>query len=334
MWLCEFSARARLDRNGHKKGIMFFHLLLAAIAGPASAARLPVGVLTQPVPANTSFPGPYYSPSHYVSFVESGGARAVPVRHDEEAAFARIYAQIGGLWLPGGKHALLTAGTPYLRAVSYFVRRALADGDLAVGGNCLGLEALLVAVANDTGIMSDTADDVDVNMNLTLTPAAATSWLFAGAPPALLEAYAGGAVAYNHHGWGVNVSAFRASPALVAQFDVLATARSNHSVEYVAVVAQKATPPGRPPPSVFATMFESPCPQYCFYSPTVTHSRAAVGAMADLSARFVAAADAAVATRRPPSTVTPLPLPSALLRAQAREVWDDNECKDGCYFFA
>ena len=153
-----------------------------------------------------------------------GGARAVVVRHDSatEPDLARLYAQIGGLWLPGGDHPLIAAGTPYLRAGTYFVARALRDGDLAIGGNCLGLEALLVAAAGKD-VTSAPANAIDVNVNISLTDVASRAWLFDEIDPRIFET---GAVSYMHHGFGVPVDTFRATPALVAAFDLLATARS------------------------------------------------------------------------------------------------------------
>jgi len=68
-----------------------------------------VGVLTQPSIWNKFYPSDEYSyiADSYVKFLESSGARVVPLKFDTPAAnLTKTFAYLNGLLIPGGSAAL------------------------------------------------------------------------------------------------------------------------------------------------------------------------------------------------------------------------------------
>ncbi|CEM04335.1 unnamed protein product [Vitrella brassicaformis CCMP3155] len=93
----------------------------------------------------------------YVRFVESGGARVVPVRYDaSEDEWEYLFNSINGILFPGGA-MFLEGGSPYMRAHEFFVRRAMKafdQGDyFPVWGTCLGFEAIVDVISGDYSLI-------------------------------------------------------------------------------------------------------------------------------------------------------------------------------------
>lgn len=97
----------------------------APAPGPPPGTRRPlVGILSQPLPAAAAarlgFPPsspsrpPSFIAASYVKFVESGGARAVPVRFDAPAEETlRVFSAVNGLLLPGGSADVVSLKSRY-----------------------------------------------------------------------------------------------------------------------------------------------------------------------------------------------------------------------------
>ena len=131
-----------------------------------------IGILTQSIKGNVR--GDEYIATPYVKWVESGGARVVPVSHTAtEEELEEIFNKINGLVLAGGHQKLYvnetvyedvtfengtttrvesinTILTQYQNTVGWFIRRAerasKEEGDhFPIFGICLGHEAILLA---------------------------------------------------------------------------------------------------------------------------------------------------------------------------------------------
>ena len=286
-----------------------------------------VGILTQPT--HSSQPGDQMIKSHHVVFIESAGARAIAVPYNSTPAeLDELYSNLNGLWLPGGSHTLVSSNTTYMKTARYLIQRAMADGDFPIGGNCLGIETLIGAMAGTSlrDLWSNKATDVDKTRPLSFMPNATESWLFKDMDPAILAAFedSDSPIAYNHHAWGILLNRFNSIPALTSMFDVLATGRSEKTGDtYVQIVAGK-----KPLGNIFAMQFETPCPHACWKSNKISRTDIAISAMEAIGRRLVTAAAANSHHPKISSMV-----PSMLVKSQSREYFEDTSsyCVDGCF---
>ena len=90
----------------------------AAVAASLAAAQPPVasnpqpiiGILTMPNTAYAKSHGAQFFPASYVKFLESGGARVVPIRYDAPEATTRdLLRQINGALFTGGAASFFNA---------------------------------------------------------------------------------------------------------------------------------------------------------------------------------------------------------------------------------
>jgi gamma-glutamyl hydrolase len=134
-------------------------VLLLVMAGGPAAAQAPagpvIGVLTQPLDG-LGASGSAYIAASYVKYLETAGARVVPVLWDAPApALAQLMGGLNGLLLPGGGvYSIGNASSPFLAAARALLDQALqfnAAGDyFPVWGTCMGFEMLAMLVANST----------------------------------------------------------------------------------------------------------------------------------------------------------------------------------------
>lgn len=154
-----------------------------------------VGILTSPcndlckraeLPTATSFLA-----ASYVKLVEAAGARVVPVRVDKPwSEIEAVLDTVDMLLLPGGS-ATIAHGSTYYEVIKQLVskvRREAQQTDrqqLMVVGFCLGMEAVLSAMANDTSLVSPVAGMVDVSLPVHWQDHASTSQQ--GSRPSLIR---------------------------------------------------------------------------------------------------------------------------------------------------
>lgn len=108
-----------------------------------------IGIVTQP--NEDGWPGtqPYIAAS-YVKYVESAGARVVPINFDgSDEYLEQMYAQINGVLFPGGGQTL--DGSALLHTATFFVNKSVqayaSGGDyFPVVGHCQGFEVMLMAI--------------------------------------------------------------------------------------------------------------------------------------------------------------------------------------------
>ena len=105
-------------------------------------SRPVVGILSQPLDGENS----YYIAASYVKWLESAGARSIPIPYDaDQELVSEIFSQINGLLFPGGA-ADLPITAKYLWDLA--VERNLNGDFFPVWGTCLGFEFMLMLVAD------------------------------------------------------------------------------------------------------------------------------------------------------------------------------------------
>ena len=213
-------------------------LSTAALAASLAAAQYPdnpqpiIGILTMPNTAYAKSHGASFFPASYVKFLESGGARVVPILFDAPAASTlALLRQINGALFTGGAASFFEAdgvtlsqyGTTASLVFNESVAAHAAGESWPLWGTCLGHELISILGADaDGSVLTGGFDAENLTLPVTWTAAADASALW-GAAPDVRARLAGGAIAMNAHTFGVTPADFEANAALSGRFIVTAT---------------------------------------------------------------------------------------------------------------
>ena len=206
-----------------------------AVATTSGTDRPIIGIFAQPKTSTSCPDGKscQYIAASYVKFVESFGARAVPVAYDaDNATIDTLFKSLNGVLMPGGGAGVPAAAVRlYENAV-----RANLDGDhFPIWGTCNGFEWLVQLAGGtlDTGF-----DAENVSLPLDMTTAAPTSRLFSPLDASLYAMLQDpeATSAFNNHHAGITPERFAATPSLSEAFTVLSTSVDPNGVEFVSTM--------------------------------------------------------------------------------------------------
>ncbi|XP_076146595.1 gamma-glutamyl hydrolase-like [Alosa pseudoharengus] len=194
-----------------------------------------IGVLAQEVYKPQSKQNSYIAAS-YVKFLESAGARVVPVMINQtEEEYIQLFKSINGILFPGGGVNLVSSG--YAKAASIFYKLAIegaSQGDyFPVWGTCLGFEQLLLLTCGEN-LLSQT-NTTGVSLPLTFTKDAMESRLFKDFPPDLMKALESENITENSHTWSISVETFMKDEALNKFYKILST-NTDGNTEFVSTM--------------------------------------------------------------------------------------------------
>ncbi|KAM9475344.1 gamma-glutamyl hydrolase [Clarias gariepinus] len=231
-------------------------LILPVIAlSCASAARLPprgealndrpvIGILTQEVTdPNLQQYGRTYIPSSYVKYIESGGARVIPIRLNQtREQHEKIFRSINGLIFIGGAVDLETSDFAHTAGIYFrLALKANDEGDyFPIWGTCLGFQLLTVQVAGKNLLSNTMANNIAMPLNL--TSEAQSSRMFASFPPELFKALAEEPLTGNFHHYGVTEQVFIGNEKLSSFFTVLSTNEAKNGAVFVSTMEGKKYP--------------------------------------------------------------------------------------------
>ncbi|XP_056318171.1 gamma-glutamyl hydrolase [Danio aesculapii] len=182
-----------------------------------------IGVLAQdvfdPKPQRNS-----YIAASYIKFLESAGARVVPVMiNKSEDDYTRLFKSINGVLFPGGGVSLESSG--YSKAAGIFYRLALEaslNGDyFPVWGTCLGFELLTLLTSGEL-LLSHT-NTSGIALPLDFTEDVKGSRLFKEFPEELMKSLATEPLTENSHQWSITTENFTANEKLKKFYRVLST---------------------------------------------------------------------------------------------------------------
>jgi len=200
---------------------------LAILVYAATAQNLTnepvIGILTQPYGND---PLPAYIAASYVKYLESAGARVVPVFYDAPLAnLTTLFFQINGLLFPGGG-ADLTTNNTFTIAARHLYDLAIAannQGDyFPIWGTCLGFE-LISVLTGGPEVLVNGFNSENLPLALSFTPLAASSQIFSSYPAALVEVVQTQNVTMNNHVSGVVPESFTTNAELASFYNLLST---------------------------------------------------------------------------------------------------------------
>nr|XP_060631370.1 gamma-glutamyl hydrolase [Anolis sagrei ordinatus] len=195
-----------------------------------------VGILSQ----ETDFKsfqkfGKTYIAASYVKFLESAGARVVPIRLNlSDEAYDTIFNSINGILYPGGGVDLKTS--EFSRVAKIFYHKALEANDrgdyFPVWGTCLGHELLSYLTSGEDLLTWTNTDGFALPLNF--TQGAHDSRMFQGFPDDLLQAIASEPVTSHFHFWSLSVQNFTNNEKLRDFYKILTT--NDHNVEFISTM--------------------------------------------------------------------------------------------------
>ncbi|KAF7694887.1 gamma-glutamyl hydrolase [Silurus meridionalis] len=203
-----------------------------------------IGILTQEVSDPNLQPyGGTYIPSSYVNYVESGGARVIPIRLNQtREEHEKIFRSINGILFIGGAVDLETSD--FARTAGLYFRLAIKANDegepFPIWGTCLGFQLLTVQVAGQNLLSKTMA--YNISMPLNLTSEAQSSRMFAGFPPEMLKALSEEPLTGNFHHYGVTEQVFVGNKRLNSFFNVLSTNKAENGAVFVSTMEGKKYP--------------------------------------------------------------------------------------------
>ncbi|KAF3836219.1 hypothetical protein F7725_028777 [Dissostichus mawsoni] len=224
-----------------------------------------IGVLAQEVYSQKPNQTAYIAAS-YVKFLESAGARVVPVM----------------ILYPGGGVSIISSG--YERAAKIFYELAIeanSRGDyFPVWGTCLGFEQLMYLTSEKT-ILSQT-NTSGVALPLNFTNEIKDSKMFKDFPAELIEDLATQALTENSHKWSLAVLTHNSNEELKMFYKVLST-NTDGKVEFVSTVEAYDYP-------IYGTQWHPEKNAFEWTRPYIPHSPSAIKTTFYLAQFFVSEA--------------------------------------------
>ncbi|XP_028289732.1 gamma-glutamyl hydrolase [Gouania willdenowi] len=182
-----------------------------------------IGVLAQDISSPQGNWTSYIAAS-YVKFLESAGARVVPVMINKTPEeYKTLFNSINGILYPGGSANIFSSG--YEKAARIFYELAIEakkKGDhFPVWGTCLGLEQLMYLTSGKPVLSRTNTSGLALPLNF--TNKINDSKLFQNFPPQVLQDLALKPLTENSHKWSVTMATYNEDEKLQKFYKVLST---------------------------------------------------------------------------------------------------------------
>ncbi|XP_023982857.1 gamma-glutamyl hydrolase isoform X2 [Physeter macrocephalus] len=207
-------------------------------APPARTSKKPIiGILMQRCHSeNMKILGKYYIAASYVKYLESAGARVVPIRLDlKDEEYEKLFKSINGILFPGGGVNLMKSGYAHVAKIFYKLAiQGFGNGDyFPTWGTCLGFEELTYLVSGES--LLTLTDTVGIKMPLNFTRGPLQSRMFQNFPADLLLSLAVEPLTANFHKWSLSVKNFTMNEKLKAFFNILTTNTDGY-IEFISTM--------------------------------------------------------------------------------------------------
>jgi gamma-glutamyl hydrolase len=187
-----------------------------------------------------------YLAGSYVQYIESAGARVVPISmfstNDE---LDHLLSSVNGILFPGG-------GAPFPAAAKYVFDKVKEMNDAGdffpLWGTCMGFQWLLICASDDENILDPSdgtqMDAYNISLSLDYTLKAKSSKFFANQfiSSELVSIYGNDNVTMNNHHYGIWTDHFYETESLTSFYDVLSTNKDRNGDEFVSTIEAKHYP--------------------------------------------------------------------------------------------
>ncbi|XP_072323778.1 gamma-glutamyl hydrolase isoform X1 [Scyliorhinus torazame] len=223
--------------------LCIFSLFRCQLCGSPLNQRPIVGILAQKTSYRFENFGHSFIAASYVKYLESAGARVVPISIDlTEAQYKKLFYSINGLLIPGGGANLMTS--EYSKNAALFYKLALQANDhgtyFPIWGTCLGFEELTVITSGRKLLIN--TDTSNVSLRLNFTKDAQDSRMFKNFPVDLMNALAAEPLAANSHRWSISVKNFTSNTELKNFYKILSTNMDSKGIEFVSTIEAHSYP--------------------------------------------------------------------------------------------
>ena len=196
-----------------------------------------IGILSQTFDFDTS---PYpeltdkssYIMGAYVRFMQSAGARVVPIYYDEsdEDTLEKM-GKISGVLMPGGGGDYVAKG----QFISDQARKMNDEGSFfPVWGTCLGFERLAIYTASDQDNVLEKYGAHSISMELEFTENPMSSNMYCSMPSDQINSLETGNFTYNSHSYSVSPEKMKSDDSLRDFWTVTATTKDADGRDFVA----------------------------------------------------------------------------------------------------
>ena len=199
-----------------------------------------IGVLFQKLPSPISgVNGTSYLSAAYVKYLESAGARVVPIPIDiTKDELKKLFSYINGVIFPGGDADLMSSG--YQRNAEYIIKLTMEafhkEDYFPVWGTCLGLQAFAVILLKSDKVVTRSDGTWDKSMSLEFTKHVFKSKMFSNAPKKIMKIFESDKVTYNAHYNCVSIHSYTESRVLQSFFKVLSTNRDSRGKSFISTM--------------------------------------------------------------------------------------------------
>ncbi|XP_067836270.1 gamma-glutamyl hydrolase [Heptranchias perlo] len=202
-----------------------------------------IGVLAQKTFGAFKKFGNSYIAASYVKYLESAGARVVPISINlTEDEYAKLFYSINGVLIPGGGANLITS--PYAKIAALYYNLALKAKDhgthFPVWGTCLGFEELTVITSGEKLLIATNTSNL--SLPLKFAKDAVNSQMFKNFPEDLMQALAVEPLTANSHRWSLSVKNFTSNTKLSNFYKILTTNTDSQQVEFVSTMEARSYP--------------------------------------------------------------------------------------------
>ena len=217
------------------------HFTFADTRREIKTNRPVIGVIAQPGYGR----GSYYIQGTYVKFLESSGARVIPIRTNlSKEKIKKLFQSINGAIFPGGHFGLISSAYANTSRIIFDLARKTFDngGYFPIMGMCLGHQ-FLATVLNGPFHIRIRTDSYNLTAPLNLVTDYRESKLFRNIPDHLVKCFnTTFGITGHFHNYSLSVKLFKENRKLKEFFKVLTTNFDRKGTEFVSTMEGRKYP--------------------------------------------------------------------------------------------
>nr|XP_006819111.1 PREDICTED: gamma-glutamyl hydrolase-like [Saccoglossus kowalevskii] len=198
-----------------------------------------IGILTMKTDGKKAEHGDTFIPACFVKYLESAGARVVPIFLNQSPSYYKhIFDSINGILFPGGDVDLITSDAAEAGKILYeHAIQANDKGDIfPIWGTCWGFQFLFALACGEDLLTSTPA--LRVSFPLIFQKGYETSKLFKNAPDDIIDILANQNVTFNAHNDGITPTTFERNEKVKNFYKMLAINMDKINKEFISMIEE------------------------------------------------------------------------------------------------